>query len=124
MENMSIAKIIKKELSVLAYSIGVFSFKKITKEKLILEVVSNGVAALVAIFIYRLLHSFFEVDSNLKYGVKKIFAPNKIRATEISQKDFDWVMDWIGDPIIFIISLFVFSIVEQIIETYMQNRRL
>ena len=116
-------ELIKREWSVLLVCVKEFSFKKITREKLIMETVSNGVAALVAMFVYRLLHSFFEVDSNLKYGVKKVFAPNKIKVTEISQNDFDWIMDWFGNPIIFVVSLFVFSVVEQVVEAYMENRR-
>lgn len=96
--------------------------QKITKNSIIRELVANGVAGLIAYFVYYLLRSIFKVESNVKYGLKKTFAPGKIQTMEISEKDFSWIMDWIGVPIIFLISVIVFSLVEQVMEHYMDAR--
>ena len=111
-----------KEVQVFIESVKAVNYKKLNKKIIIFEMISNGVAALIAYFFYNLIRSYFVVDSNLKYAVKKRFAPSKMKATEISQNDFDWLMDWVANPIIFVFSIVVFSYVEQVMQNYLNNR--
>ena len=124
---MSITERIIREIKLLLKSISSVNFKKITKQQIISELLSNGIAALCAVFVYNLIHNFFHVERNVPYHVKnslkKILAPDRIKATDISQRDFDWIMDWIGNPLIFIISIIVFSLVEQVMEQYLKDRK-
>ncbi len=114
--------IIKREISFFMQGAKKARLQKPSKEGIIRELISNGVAALIAYFVYTMLRGIFKVDNNLKYGLKKTFAPNKIDTMEISERDFNWIMDWVGVPIIFVISIIVFSLVEQIMEHYMRAR--
>ncbi len=113
---------IKKEFSFFMEGAKKARLQKPSKEGVIRELISNGVAALIAYFVYSMLRGIFKVDNNLKYGLKKTFAPNRIETMEISERDFNWIMDWVGVPIIFVISIVVFSLVEQIMEHYMEAR--
>lgn len=113
---------IEKELAFFIEGVKKARLQKPTKAGILRELISNGVAALIAYFVYTMLRGIFKVENNLKYGLKKTFAPKKIDAMEISEKDFDWIMDWVGVPIIFVISIVVFSLVEQVMEHYMKAR--
>lgn len=113
---------IEKEVAFFVEGVKKARLQKPTREGVFRELISNGVAALIAYFVYNMLRSLFKVESNLKYGLKKTFAPNKIQAMEISERDFDWIMDWFGVPVIFVISIVVFSLVEQVMDHYMKAR--
>lgn len=113
---------IEKEIAFLLEGIKKTRLQKPTRERIFRELISNGVAALIAYFVFKTLRNLFKVDNNLKYGLKKAFAPSKIQTMEISESHFNLIMDWIGVPLIFVISIIVFSIVEQIMDHYMKAR--
>lgn len=112
------------EIKILIASFKDIKIKKVAKEKMIFEFVSNAIAALFAIGVYNFAQSLFIVDSNLKYNLKKTFASRRIQDNEISQEEFEWWSTWIIDPSIFILSIVVFSIVEQVLQNYYDKRKL
>ena len=113
---------IEKELGYLLQSIKKSRFRKLTKDKVIFELLANGVAAIIAYFIYAILTSIFSVQSKGKLWWKKNVT-HKDTFWDIDKATFEWIEDWIATPIIFIICLLVFSFVEQIMENYLELRK-
>lgn len=91
------------------------SFPKLSKTKVVMEMIANAVAGLCAIVVYSILQKFFVVKS-----VKNLWGlAAKKNKTLISKDTFEWV----SGILIFIIALFVFTYVESLIEKYLEERR-
>jgi hypothetical protein len=91
------------------------SFPIITRKKVALEMLANGVAALCAILVYTILKKFFVVKSfrNL-WGLAA-----KKKGKMLVDKD---TFEWMSGVLIFIIALFVFTYVEELVEKYLEER--
>lgn len=113
---------LQRELGFLLQGVKKSKFKKLTKEKVIFELLTNGVAALIAYLIYSLLKSIFHVQSKGSLWWKKNIS-HKESLMDIDKSTFEWIQDWIATPIIFIICLLVFSFVEQVMENYLNARK-
>lgn len=89
-------------------------FRKITKKKIISELVTNGVAAIIALLSTKLLSLFFIVPS-----IKNIFAFQERRSKiKVDSETFS-ILSWV---LVFTIGLIVFTIVEQVMENYLKER--
>lgn len=96
------------------------AFKKvrmepISKEKIINEIVTNGVAWILSAIVSVLLHRFFVTPSWRNLG-GLIKPKNKIM---VDKETFGFI-NWL---IIFIVGLFVFTVVERLMEEYLSERK-
>ncbi len=90
------------------------SFPKITSKKVIMEMIANGVAALCAFIVYKVLQNFIVVKS-----VKNLWGfANKKDKMMVSKETFETI----SGIFIFIIAIFVFTYVEEVIENYLEER--
>lgn len=102
------------ELESLVKGIQQTKLRKITKKKVISELVSNGVAAIIALLSTKIVGYFFIVPS-----VKNIFAFEERRSKiKVDSETFSF-LSWV---LIFSIGLVVFTIVEQVMENYLKER--
>jgi len=112
---------LKQELTFLIEGIKKTRKIKITKASLIKELTCNGIAALVAFLFYSFLSNLFNVKT--KVG---LFIKHKIRHDhsifDIDRSSFEIIKDWIGTPVIFIISILLFTYIEQVLEKYFEAR--
>lgn len=113
---------LQREFAYLLEGIKKSRLQRLTKEKVFFEILTNGVAALIAYFVYTLLRSIFHVQSKGKLWWKKNIS-HKDTVWDIDKETFEWIEDWIATPIIFIVCLLVFSFVEQIMENYIKARK-
>lgn len=105
---------ILKELTLLSKACKQVRIQPITKKKVIQELVSNGVAGLIALLTTSILKHFFVVRS-----VKNLWGiAAKKDKYKISAESFEW-LNWI---LVFLVGLVVFTIVEQIMEKYFEER--
>lgn len=89
-------------------------FPKITSKKVIMEMVANGVAGLCAFFVYLILQNFIVVKS-----IKNLWGlTNKKDKMMVSKAAFETI----SSISIFIVVLFVFTYVEELIENYLKER--
>jgi len=89
-------------------------FPKITSKKVFMEMIANGIAALCAFIVYRILQNFIVVKS-----VKNLWGlANKKDKMMVSKEAFETI----SSIFIFIIAIFVFTYVEELIENYLKER--
>jgi hypothetical protein len=89
-------------------------FPKITSKKVVMEMVANGVAAICAFIVYKILQNFIVVKS-----VKNLWGlANKKNKMMVSKQAFETI----SSICIFIIAIFVFTYVEELIENYLNER--
>ena len=89
-------------------------FPKISSKKVVMEMVANGVAALCAIVVYKVLQNFIVVKS-----IKNLWGlGNKKDKMMVSKETFETI----SSIFIFIIVIFVFTYVEELIENYLKER--
>lgn len=114
---------LRKEFDFFLEGIRKTKFQKITKEKVFFELITNGVAAIIAYLVYALFHNLiFNIEKGHKIWWKR-HVSHKDSLLDITQKEFDVIYDWIGIPIIFVIGLVVFTAVEQLMENYLNARK-
>ncbi len=103
-----------RELALLGKACKQVRVQPITKKKVIQELVSNGIAGLIALITASVLKQFFLVKS-----VKNLWgiAGGKSRY-KVSQTSFDWM----NTILVFVVGLVVFTIVEQVMEKYFEER--
>ena len=90
------------------------SFPRITSKKVFFEMIANGVAALCAFIVYKILQNFIVVKS-----VKNLWGlANKKNKMMVSKEAFETI----SGIFIFIIAIFVFTYVEALIENYLKER--
>lgn len=90
------------------------AFPKITSKKVVMEMIANGVAAICAFLVYKVLQNFIVVKS-----VKNLWGlANKKDKMAVSKETFETV----SGIFIFIIAIFVFTYVEELIENYIKER--
>lgn len=106
---------IKQEFTHLAKAIRESKFNKITKEKVIFELITNGVAAIVSLLVSFILHQVF-VEKSYKNLWGLAVRKNKVAVNGIT-------FEIISGITIFIIGLFVFTIVENVMEKYFEIRK-
>lgn len=95
-------------------SIKKTSFPKISSKKVVMEMVGNVVAALCAFIVYKVLQNFIVVKS-----VKNLWGlANKKDKMMVSKEAFETI----SSICIFIIAMFVFTYVEELIENYLKER--
>ncbi len=101
---------------------------KITKEDIIKEFVTNGVAGFISILITSVVHTFFIPNDWKNLENAKELIKHKFR-TKIKHEDDNiivldnttyMILNW---TIIFIVGLVVFTIVENFMEKYMEIRK-
>ncbi len=90
------------------------SFPRITRKKVVLEMIANGVAALCALLVYSFLQRFFVVKS-----IRNLWGLAARKDKMLVTKD---TFEWMSGVLIFVIALFVFTYVEDLIERYLQER--
>ncbi len=90
------------------------SFPKISSKKVALEMLANGVAALCAILVYTILQKFIVVKS-----FKNLWGIAAKKDKMLMSKDS---FEWISGVLIFVIALFVFTYVEELVEKYLEER--
>jgi CDP-diglyceride synthetase len=89
-------------------------FPKISSKKVVMEMVANGVAAVCAFIVYKILQNFVVVKS-----VKNLWGfSNKKDKMMVSKETFETI----SGIFIFIIAIFVFTYVEALIENYLKER--
>ena len=89
-------------------------FPKITSKKVVMEMIANGVAAVCAFVVYKILQHFIVVKS-----VKNLWGlANKKDKMMVSKETFETI----SGVFIFIIAIFVFTYVEELIENYLEER--
>ena len=89
-------------------------FPKINSKQVVMEMVANGVAAICAFIVYKVLQNFIVVKS-----VKNLWGlANKKDKMMVSKATFETI----SSIFIFIIALFVFTYVEELIENYLKER--
>lgn len=104
-----------KELALLGKAVKQVRMQPITKKKVIQELVSNGVAGLIALLTTLLLKQFFVVKS-----IKNLWGiAAKRDKYQVSQESFEW-LNWV---LVFLVGLVVFTIVEQVMEKYFEERQ-
>ena len=90
------------------------SFPKISSKKVVMEMVGNAVAALCAFIVYKILQNFIVVKS-----VKNLWGlANKKDKMMVSKEAFETI----SSIFIFVIAMFVFTYVEELIENYLKER--
>jgi hypothetical protein len=89
-------------------------FPRLTRKKVVLEMIANGVAALCAILVYSILRRFFVVKS-----VRNLWGLAAKKDKMLVSKDS---FEWMSSVLIFIVALFVFTYVEDLIERYLKER--
>jgi hypothetical protein len=87
------------------------SFPKITKKKVLFEMIANVIAALCAFVVYQILQHFVVVKS-----IKNLWGltAKKQHKMIVSKNVFETISG--------IIAIFVFTYVEELIENYLQER--
>jgi hypothetical protein len=91
------------------------SFPRITRKKVLFEMLANGIAALCAFVVYQILQHFVVVKS-----IKNLWGLTaKKQHKMIVSKN---VFETISGIFIFIIAIFVFTYVEALIEIYLKER--
>ncbi|HSY60999.1 MAG TPA: hypothetical protein VK796_03940 [Cytophaga sp.] len=89
-------------------------FPKITSKKVMMEMLANGIAAICAFIVYKILQNFIVVKS-----VKNLWGlANKKDKMIVSKQAFETI----SSICIFIIAIFVFTYVEELIENYLSER--
>ena len=117
-----------KELKYLKLALQQTKLTRITKETVIKEFVTNGVAGIVSLVISSLIHTFFiPMDWKNLDNAKELVKHNwrtKIRGVDDSTIVVDnttyFILNWI---IIFFVGLIVFTIVENFMERYLELRK-
>lgn len=90
------------------------SFPKITSKKVLLEMIANGVAALCAFMVYSVLQRFIVVKS-----VRNLWGIAAKKDKMLVTKD---TFEWISGVLVFVIAIFVFTYVEELVEKYLAER--
>lgn len=90
------------------------SLPVIRKKKVVMELIANGVAGLCAILVYSLLQRFFVVKS-----IRNLWGLAARKDKMLVSKD---TFEWMSNVVVFIVALFVFTYVEDLIETYLSVR--
>ena len=104
----------RRELASFFSALRQTPFPRITKTKVALELIANGVAGICAIIVYSILQKFFVVKS-----IKNLWGlAAKKNKTLVSKDTFEWM----SGILVFIIALFVFTYVESLIEKYLEER--
>jgi len=106
---------LEKEFRAFGRALKNTKFKGITKGQVLKELFVNGVSAIIALFVSSILSRFFTVRSfrNL-WGLAA-----KKKDKMLIDKD---TYEWLNVIIIFIVGLFVFSIVEELLSKYVEER--
>ena len=90
------------------------SFPRITSKKVTLEMIANGVAALCAMLVYSVLQKFIVVKS-----IRNLWGIAAKKDKMLVSKD---TFEWISGVMIFVIAIFVFTYVEELVEKYLAER--
>jgi hypothetical protein len=106
----------KNELNAFVRAVKNSKFKGITWAQVFTELLINGISAIIALFVSSLLGKFFAVR-NLR-NLWGLAARKKSKI--LIDKD---TYEWLNIIIIFVIGLFVFSIVEEILSKYLEERK-
>jgi hypothetical protein len=91
-------------------------FPRINRKQVVMEMIANGVAAICAFIVYKVLQNFIVVKS-----IKNLWGiANKRDKMMVSKTTFETI----SSIFIFIIVLFVFTYVEELIENYLKEREI
>ncbi len=90
------------------------SFPKINRKKVVMEMIANGVAAICAFVVYQVLQNFITVRS-----VKNLWGLAARKDKMIVSKE---IFETVSGICIFIVAIFVFTYVEELIENYLKER--
>lgn len=93
---------------------GRTSVPVITRKKILLEMVANGVAGLCALLVYYVLRQFIVVKS-----LRNLWGLAARKDKMLVSKD---TFEWISTILIFIVALYVFTYVEDLLEKYSDER--
>jgi len=89
-------------------------FPKISSKQVVMEMVANAVAALCAFIVYKVLQNFIVVKS-----IKNLWGlGNKKDKMMVSKETFETI----SSIVLFVIVMFVFTYVEDLIENYLKER--
>lgn len=86
----------------------------LSKRAVLMEIIANGVAGLCALIVYMILQQFFVVKS-----VKNLWGLAARKDKMLISKD---AFEWTSGILVFVIALFVFTYVENLIEKYLEER--
>jgi len=86
----------------------------IKKKKVVMELIANGVAGICAVIVYSLLQRFFVVKS-----IRNLWGLAAKKDKMLISKD---TFEWMSTAVVFVVALFVFTYVEDLIENYLEIR--
>lgn len=113
--------ILKTEFNYLLKGIKNTEIRGISRRKLVFELLSNGIAALVAMGAYKLVTLFFRKKNIIDKAAEKVRVLEKFQRKDKIAVD-ETAIDLMSGVIAFVIGLIVFTIVEQVMESYLRER--
>lgn len=90
------------------------SLPVIKRKKVVMELIANGVAGLCAVIVYSLLQRYFVVKS-----IRNLWGLAARKDKMLVSKD---TFEWMSTVVVFVVALFVFTYVEDLIEKYLEIR--
>lgn len=112
----------KEELNLFGEAIKLSKGKRPTKQKIIRELISNGIAWIISLGVSFIVHGFFEernLKNQTKYAIGKILNRGEMKDKTLVDPETLSIIQWL---IVFVIGLFIFSIIEHVTENYLELR--
>lgn len=113
---------LKEELSLFSEALKLSKAKRPTKQKIIRELISNGIAWIISLGVSFIIHGFFEernLKNQAKHAIGKFLNRGEMKDKTLVDSETLSLIQWL---IVFIIGLFIFSIIEHITENYLDLR--
>lgn len=121
---------ILQELGLLFRALFSARIGKITKQKLVLELITNGVALLVTLLISgwvkSVVETFFRkktVGDKIAEKVKFLQRYQNKDKIAVDQETLSFTEEWLSAIVVFIIGLFIFTYIEKVMEIYLDRRK-
>ena len=119
---------LKEELATLKQAIKNTRFTRLSKEHIIKEFVTNGVAGIVSILVSALVHNFFipndwkdlsNAKELIKHGWRTRVKKEDDHIIVLDSTTYE-ILNW---TILFLVGLIVFTFVENLMENYLELRK-
>ncbi len=121
---------LKKELILFVKALSSAKITNLSREKLIIELTTNGVALLFTVLISSWVHGLISAFFRRKTGADRI--AEKVHFLEkfqnkskiiVEEETISFMEEWGTGFIVFVIGLFIFTYLEKVMELYLASRR-